>query len=248
MVAVPTTANSKVKDEASNAISKAPGPRYTGTKVVENPGLSVMAGVSGKGVFKRKNCGRAKCPLKYNEKGCKEICYKENITYQGSCKICKQEKIREGRKENEIGDVVYEGETSRSLFTRVNNHLEDLRKMVIKGEFENEDDENEDEVEMTGFMWKHMREKHNEVLKELNAENIEKAREFFNFKVTGNYRDPLTRQITEMIRIRRALRKATFNAEKGIKFQQLIEGCMNSKIESFEPFDKNKLRIMRRKR
>ena len=123
-----------------------------------------------------------------------------------------------------IGAVVYEGETSRSLFTRVNNHLEDLRKMLMKENYDNDDVENDEEDEMTGFIWKHMKEKHEEKLRELNVENFNNAREFFNFIVTGNYQDPLTRQVTEMIRIRRALRNAMFNLEKGSKFQQLIEG------------------------
>ena len=90
-----------------------------------------------------------------------------------------------------------------------------------------------------------MKSKHEEKLRELNVENFNEAREFFEFNVTGNYHDPLTRQVTEMIRIRKALKNETFNREKGSKFQQLIEGCMNSKIESFEPFDKNKIRVRR---
>ena len=51
----------------------------------------------------------------------------------------------------------------------------------------------------------------------------------------------MTRHTTEMIRIRRALCGKTFDKEKGVKYQQKIEGCMNSKTESFEPYDRNKV-------
>ena len=130
------------------------------------------------------------------------------------------------------------------MFTRVNNHLEDLKKMIKEGDKTEEEignEENEIEDEKTGFMWKHMKKMHREVLNAMTVENIDEARNHFKFTLTGNFRDPLTRQIMEKVRIRRALKGQTFDREKGHKFQQKIEGCMNSKEESFAPYDqKNK--------
>ena len=82
-----------------------------------------------KGVFKRKNCGRKMCPMK-SEKGCREKCYDENITYQSKCKLCKKEQRERGVEDNKIEETIYEGETSRSMFTRYRSHLESFKQIA----------------------------------------------------------------------------------------------------------------------
>ena len=129
-VAVPTTAESVVKNEATEAVKKDKGPKLTMTKVVENPGLPVMAAILSKKLLKRSNCGRPLCPLKHLEKGCKENCYKESITYQATCKICREKQVEEGIDTKNIKESVYEGETLQSLFTRVKGHVDSFAKKV----------------------------------------------------------------------------------------------------------------------
>ena len=89
-VVVPTAAEGVIKEEAKAAIEKDIGPKYTLTKVIENPGQPVMAAILSKTLLKRNNCGRPLCPLKYQEKGCKEKCFKESITYQATCRLCRE--------------------------------------------------------------------------------------------------------------------------------------------------------------
>ena len=79
------------------------------------------------------------CPMK-SVKGCKEKCYEENITYQGKCKLCKKEQEERGVEESKIEETVYEGETSRSMFSRYKTHLESYRKTARKDWNKNSED------------------------------------------------------------------------------------------------------------
>ena len=90
----------------------------------------------------------------------------------------------------------------------------------------------EGEDDSDSFMWKHMKREHNELLGEGSFD----PRESFRFKLTGSYRDPLTRQLTEMIRIRMANNRGFIVGEKGVKYRQIIGCCMNFKEENFAPY------------
>ena len=57
-IAVPATAEGAHKSNVEEAMSKAAGPKYTKTKIMEKPGRPVMAAVSGKSMFRRKSFGR----------------------------------------------------------------------------------------------------------------------------------------------------------------------------------------------
>ena len=135
--------------------------------------------------------------------------------------------------------TVYDGEMSRSLYTRILGHYESFRKKMkgnAKDKDNNEDDE-EDE-ESSAFMFKHIEAKHKDNLKVINNINyIDILREMFALKITGNYRDPLTRQLTELVRIRTIFNKKEIDMEKGEKFGQTIEESMNSKFEGFAPYN-----------
>ena len=85
-------------------------------------------------------------------------------------------------------------------------------------------------------MWKHMRREHREILNEGSFN----SREVFRFKITGNYRDPLMRQLTEMVRIKISRTKGFIGGEKGNKFKQKIKCNMNSREEGFVLYIKGK--------
>ena len=88
------------------------------------------------------------------------------------------------------------------------------------------------------FIYKHLALRHRELIEEIKANKVQVdiTKDLFTFAITGCYRDPLTRQLTEMIRIRTALDKGSIGGEKGIKFKQKIYECINSRDESFLPF------------
>ena len=96
------------------------GPRGTSVKITEKPGLAMMAMLMRKKRFRRPTCGRPKCPLISSGSGCFDTCYQEGIIYTGTCRICEQTNIKS----------VYIGETSRTLHTRANQHLSDLKRTI----------------------------------------------------------------------------------------------------------------------
>ena len=84
----------------------------------------------------------------------------------------------------------------------------------------------------------HMKNEHPEEINNDKPEDIELAESSFEFRVTGKFRDPLTRRLTEMVRIRLALYKGKIGGEKGGKGTLYIGKCLNSKEKSFAPIEK----------
>ena len=178
-VAVPTTDEGKVKNKVVEAIKKVQGPKNTMTKVIENPGQPVMTALMSKNIFKRMNCACEFCPLKWKDSECRDDCYKENITYQATCNLCINEQLNHGIDKKFIKESVYEGETSRSLFTRVKGHVDRHKKKAKNDSKKDSIDEVdvEQDDDRDNFMWKHMKRKHSETL----ANGPIDIREIFNF-------------------------------------------------------------------
>ena len=195
-----------------------------------------MNGLTRGNPFPRQHCGSPNCPLMWMREGCQNKCHKESITYQTTCKLCRDKQINEGIEEKNVRESVYEGETSRSLYTRVKSHVEAFNKKSREHKNnDNEENTNDEDVEnddeIDSFMWKHIKYAHRELVdKEVDP------REIFYFTVTGNYRDPLTRQLTEMVRIKMGKESGKIGGEKGIKFEQKIGIIMNAKDENFAPY------------
>ena len=80
-------------------------------KVIEKSGLKIKNLLHKKDPFKRDSCNRNNCFVCTSDGKGKQICNKENIVYQISCK------------ENCNNHDVYKGETSYSAFTRGLEHL-----------------------------------------------------------------------------------------------------------------------------
>ena len=102
-------------------------------------------------------------------------------------------------------------------------------------------DDNEEEDEKN-FMWEHMKSFHHELIDKHDPGNYEKAHEVFEFRITGRYMDAMTRQITELVRIRMALNKGEIGGEKGEKKKVKILECMNSREEQFAPYERRIVR------
>ena len=96
----------------------------------------------------------------------------------------------------------------------------------------------DEEDECKNFMWEHMKTKHPEYIDRENPGNTKVPMEMFEFIITGKFRDPLTRQITEKVRIDMALNRGKIDGGRGKKDILIVGECLNSKEETFAPVDK----------
>ena len=120
-IMVPTTPGSSLAKGIREILKKHGGPVGTSTKVVERPGQTIHSNITSNNPFPRKSCGRSGCPYARSGKDCHEKWSKESIVYEAQCMKCNQDQNPR---------QVYFGESSRTLFTRSNQHFEDFRKAV----------------------------------------------------------------------------------------------------------------------
>ena len=180
-ITIPATRNSILAKKVRDTLIANPGPRGTSVKVVERPGPPIFRGLSKNEPFPRTSCGRPSCPLTSTDRGCREDCSSEGILYVASCQKC------EGNPEAK--NNIYIGESSRTLWVRANQHISDFNKMHrVNGNSDN----------TTSFMWDHWTSVHS------NHGNPEIEKEF-NFKILSKHKDPFDRQVTEAMRIEKAL-------------------------------------------
>ena len=117
------------------------------------------------------------------------MCRTENILYMASCTRCLQKKS------------IYLGETSRTLGVRSSQHRDDYRKAS----------QSTNTVEETSsFMYDHMKNEHSEISNVNTHEDI-------HFKIIQRHKDPLTRQLSEAIRIEEAILNKQHYDPKGKK-------------------------------
>ena len=117
---VPHTPNSELSRMLRMKIMGT-GPKGTSVLVLERPGATIMSGIAKNNPFPRNTCGRATCP--FGPQDCREKCYKENITYQAVCERCRIQPEEERERNPRL--PTYIGETSRTLFTRYQQHVAD---------------------------------------------------------------------------------------------------------------------------
>ena len=179
-----------------------------------------MSGLARNNPFKRRSCGRPKCPLFLAGNRCNEQCYKEGILYAASCNRCHQSQLDAGLDPKER---MYIGESSRTLYTRAQQHLNDYRVASAKGPGHTP---GPSEEAPSSWMWEHSLEEHG------GSQNLETD---YNFQVLCSYRDPLTRQVAEATRIQKALRTQTHIQPDG-KPVNIIS--LNRKGEYFAPLER----------
>ena len=121
-------------------------------------------------------CGRVKCTTCSQKDDKKVDCFSRSVVYESVCMLCHPDgkKPKKGDPMVMSGEGTYTGETSRSIFERAGEHLEDLNGL------------NKD-----SHMVKHW------FLDHPNETNPPE----FEFKIIGKYKDCLTRQIKEAVRL-----------------------------------------------
>ena len=118
------------------------------------------------------------------EGGCKDRCYKEMVGYSAHCTRCRMEQLDQGKAVKEVTDSTYYGETARSLKTRAEGHFEDYGSHQ----------EGAKRKPVSSWMWDHTVSHHGGVI----SQNI---RQDYTFRQQGLFRDPLSRQLDEAVRI-----------------------------------------------
>ena len=165
-------------------------PDGTKTKVLETGGRSVRGGLVKSNQFPRQSCDREDCQL-CNQQGediRSIVCDKENVGYQGECTRCP------------VGSFAYIGETSRTAYTRVGQHLAAYRaasaaKLPAQPQHVAAASDTQPRAPKS-WMWKHTQEKHQGNVGPQGGE------EDYNFKVEGAFQKCLYRQVDEDVRMK----------------------------------------------
>ena len=181
---VSTTHAGKLASMVKEGLARCIPPGRTCTKVFEGGGRSVRSVLGNSNPFRRAMCGRPDCPLADNQGGCKEMCYQENIGYVGKCTRCEADQLAQGVNEDDMVANEYDGESGRTLYTRSNQHYEDYSTHVVGSR----------RHEVSSWMWDHTSEAHGGVISENHKED-------YTFRLVGQFRDCLSRQLEEAIRI-----------------------------------------------
>lgn len=208
---IPYTPGSQLAKLVRNAI-KGSGPVGTQVLVLEKPGNRVMAEIGKNNPFPRKNCGRDNCPLEV----CNEKCYNQGIVYEATCVRCIDIDVNIGSSSNRY---LYIGETSRTIYTRYQQHISDYMKASRTTNSRSEDD-------CSSWMWDHSSLVHGGV------------RDYYNdykFKPLSSHRDPLSRQITEAVRISKAINSGVHMNDR---YEEIPVLSLNRKGECFAPLER----------
>jgi hypothetical protein len=234
---VPTTKDSTLVNSTRRALDVAPGPSHTKVKVLERPGVPIMRGISVSNPFPRLNCGRDRCPLKWMKDGCKDKCYVENITYQAHCTRCRDDQLNRGIPLSNVRDQVYEGESSRSLYTRTGQHVYNYVKEATRHRHTpvlstpptraHSDGQVEEEVG-SSFMWDHTLAMH-------EGQVSHNPHDDYRFRVVGHFTDALTRLLEEATRIAFARNLRSIPRDQGQGVGGGVGGILNRRDEHFAP-------------
>ena len=144
-----------------------------GIKVTESCGTKLCRVLPNTNPWSGVDCSRSDC---YScRQGDEKIqnCKQRNILYESYCTICNPEGLKDG-KDGFRASGVYVGESARSLYERAKEHHED------------EESRKEDSHRMKHWVLDH-------------PSLLDPPR--FKIKVVSSYRDPLTRQVGEAVRI-----------------------------------------------
>ena len=222
-VVVPTTAGSQLANRVRECIKNNLRPKGTKVRVVEKPGEPILGTIGKNDPFPPDWCGRNKCPVKISGKECLKSCLKESITYRAICQRCDQVQKEAGV--TPLIEYAYEGETSRKLFTRYQQHLVDYKKAARNPRIYSNNTNNSSLEDPSSWMWDHTVQHHNGQV----GTNPEKD---YIFSVVGSHKDPMDRQITEALRIEQSF-KGFKPAIKNKIPQKVVS--LNRRGEHFSP-------------
>ena len=124
------------------------------------------------------DCGRGDCVLCSQDDEKKQNCKVRNILYENKCTVCNVD-VKDGKNTKPFlmaGKGIYVGESSRSMYERGKEHQKDRA------------DKSEDSHQVKHWLLEH-------------PEMKEPPQ--FKFKIVSTFKDPLTRQLAESVRIER---------------------------------------------
>ena len=194
---VPATQDGSLVDRIRRNLDQGRQPPGTKTKVIEGGGVSARSGLVRSNPFPRKTCERESCLLCFQEAGKVAMCDRSNVGYSGECSRCPTK-------------FAYIGETSRTGYTRLKEHMSNYRAASASSEQRQPEGK-----KVKSWMWEHVRDCHSGVVGENGG------MEDFKVKVSGSFSKCLQRQVDEDIRMQE------YEANGGI--------LLNSKYEYYTP-------------
>ena len=219
---IPMTRNSGLAKRLREVVAKHQGPKGTSVKVVEQPGLPVMASLAKGDPFPKDQCTRGSCPL---AGPCRGQCSRESVLYVATCNICYDKQLEEGVDPEDVVERMYIGETSRTIRVRSSQHQRDYLRCSSNRNLE----------PGTSFMWDHYSETHGGS----TTPTLVDPKAHFSFRMISCFRDPMSRQLSEASRIQSGLNRGKF-LNKEDKWEPIIS--LNRKNEFFRArkrFDHN---------
>ena len=219
---VPCSKDSALARKLRTILTTNKGPRGTFTKVVEKPGATIFSGISVNNPFLNPECRRNDCPQVASGEPCMGKCRREGVLYKAVCGKCQDgEGIGVEGPEDPAGPIhQYIGESSRTLYIRRKQHLADYKYCSKNPPHEND--------KRSSFIWDHVVAKH-------GGDQALDPEKDIKFSVLSSFKDALTRQVTEAVKIQRALDKGTFLAGGG----EIVQiSSMNRKYEHFAPIQR----------
>ena len=190
---VPPSPGGKLASIIEENLRKGRQPKGTKTKIVEGNGLSSSLGLVKSNQFPRAQCQRQDCQMCVQESSDNKrtLCDKSNIGYEGECLRCV--------------DAVhkYVGESSRTGFTRIREHMSDYRSASAANLPPQPPDgfgtahQGHPRKPVKSWMWEHTRDVHGGQLGD------QQGLMDYRFKVTNVFRKCLQWQIDEGLRIMR---------------------------------------------
>ena len=159
---IPATENTRLHSVIRNVLHEGEGPRKMKTLCQESGGIPLKRVLVSSDPW-RMNC--TICRL-VPSKEQKIPCHQANIGYGAHCN-------RSPCKEGDLFKATYQGESSRSGFSRINRHWELYKRQTLK-------------AKSTSWMWEHTSDVHEGIQGPSNGENDYKP------VVYKSFRDPLT--------------------------------------------------------
>jgi hypothetical protein len=186
---VPATPDGVLAERVRESLEKSRQPTGTKTKVLEDGGQSTKCGLIKSNQFPREKCERENCQLcvQQNQENKKIVCDRENVGYEGWCNRCPDIKY------------AYIGETSKTAFTRLSQHLVAYRaasaaRVPPQPKQDGIGFERRPQAAKS-WMWEHTRDVHEGVVGSNGGVDD------YNVKVVGKFLKCLYRQVDEDVRM-----------------------------------------------
>ena len=194
-ISVLPTPGSHLVNNIKEALAGCSTPKGTKPKIEEKGGRTVRQQLCRSDPYPRENCERSGCGM-CEQKDSNSQCWKPNIGYRYDCNRCRIEMeiaAENGIPIESLSVYQYVGETSRTSFTRHQQHMSDYKTASKNRNVRTSPAE---EGKDGSFMWTHTRDHHGGEVGQDNGITD------YSLKVEGRFKDTLTRQVDEDVRLR----------------------------------------------